>query len=298
MEEERIHPARPDEQAEALQHDSADQSNGRRFIAGFAAVGLGLAAIVAVWSWQASGSDHASPKGRPETSQEAAAISTGRPSDVPEASQSARSEHRDHANLPTDQGAKDGAVTRSGNSKGTGLAALGQNSNLPSNIWGGANPSGFAAPTETMQLSPGNPVEGGAVSTKNTISSPVPQGLPTQPAPQTSQATPQQQPDGGKNTVPEIPGLPSDLVPTQVPIPLPDKTKVLPKPGNTTPNIPQQSQPNPAPAEPQQSSDSGGPTPPQSTPAGTPSAPSRPKPSPSPDLGSARQGGVTDTTQE
>ena len=303
MDEERNYTARPDEHAEATQHENADQSTGRRFIAGFAAVGLGLAAIVAVWSWQTSGSDHAGLKGNAESSQEAASMSTGNPTDLPEGSQSTGSDHRDHANLPTEQGNKDSGENKSGRPKGTGLAALGQDPHRLSNIWGGANGSGFAAPTETMQLSPGNPVDGGAVRTKTTSSSPAPQGVPDQQAPQTSQVIPQPQPDdkpqpnGGDDTGSGKPGLPTEWVPTQIPIPGPEKSHVIPAPGNTTPNIPQQSQTEPMPSNSQAPSETEATKNNQGT-TGEGTTPSQSAPAPATDGGLARQGEVTDTTQE
>lgn len=308
MDEERNHPARPAERTEATPQDSGEQSSGRRFITGFATVGLGLAAIVAVWSWQSTGSDHSAMKGTSPASQEAASISTGHPTNLPQGShETARPDHRDHANLPSEASTGMSDKTKAGGKRGSGIAALGRDPYLPPNAWDGSRSNGLTGPTETVQLSPVNPVEGGQTQNTQPLNPGTASNVPAPQATSSTPTAPQGQTGNGQQHIPTIPGLPTQWVPTDIPLPLPNQTKPT-NPANTA----QPTEPGsdsgatgttkPMPTQPgttgtQHPEQTNEPTTaPQTTDTVAPQPPSRRGPWPIPNWGSAANN-VTDTTE-
>ena len=309
MDEERTHTARHDERAAAEPHEGGEHSAGRRFIAGFATVGLGLAAVVAVWSWQATDSDHSATKGSTEANQEAASISTGQPTDLPESSKTTHPDHRDHANLPSEVTPRGSDSKSSGSKRDSGIAALGQDPYLPPNAWDGSHSGGFAPPTETMQLNPVNPIDGRDSHGAGPMdAAPQPNGEKHLAAP-AAPGTAQGQSNNGAQNIPDIPGVPSELVPTNVPLPLPKQPSQSntdgTQDGGPTTGAPQSPGPsesgapggNQTPGPTNQLGDTENtPTQPTNPATAKPSPPRRPGPIPIPDWGSAIRNAITDTT--
>ena len=310
MEEERTHTARVDEHSETTSPGSEETSSGRRFIAGFATVGLALAAVVAIWSWQATGSDHPTSKGSAESNQEIASVSTGKPSGSPESSQTSRPDHHDHANLPSEANSTSSKQGKSNNGRGSGIAALGQDPYLPPNAWNGTRSGGFVDPTETVQLNPVNPVENGNSRIVGPGGTHVLGNEPANPSAPNSPSNPQAHQNNGTQNIPAIPGIPSEWVPTNLPLPN--------QPGNagasngevptgapqvtpTKPGAGEDSGPtgNPAPGHSESpGEDTHNTTKPNGPTTAKPKPDSRPGGEAGRDWGSASHNGVTDTTEE
>lgn len=165
-----------EEKGTAVIYETSEQhSPVPRAISGIAIVGLVLAGVIGVWTWQ-SGSEATSPK-RNTTEESTVAISTG----------AASQDHDVVSDEPTSQPDPPAYSTRapqSGNgSNFSNVAPLGQDPYLPPNAWNGQQNNG-SQPSETIVAegleSPGQPQQPQVP----------PQSPSTQQAPQVSSALP------------------------------------------------------------------------------------------------------------
>lgn len=165
-----------EEKGTAVIYETSEQhSPVPRAISGIAIVGLVLAGVIGVWTWQ-SGSEATSPK-RNTTEESTVAISTG----------AASQDHDVVSDEPTSQPDPPAYSTRapqSGNgSNFSNVAPLGQDPYLPPNAWNGQQNNG-SQPSETIVAegleSPGQPQQPQVP----------PQPPSTQQAPQGSSALP------------------------------------------------------------------------------------------------------------
>ena len=131
-----------EEKGTAVIYETGEQhSPVPRAISGIAIVGLVLAGVIGVWTWQ-SGSEATSPK-RNTTEESTVAISTG----------AASQDHDVVSDEPTSQPDPPAYSTRapqSGNgSSFSNVAPLGQDPYLPPNAWNGQQNNG-SQPSETI----------------------------------------------------------------------------------------------------------------------------------------------------
>ncbi|AHI04350.1 hypothetical protein CFAL_08955 [Corynebacterium falsenii DSM 44353] len=115
----------------------SDQGHAKRFVVGFAVIGLILAGIIGVWTWQATSKGSASSSNVSVTDDDLAESSptTSSAKDTPSTSPSRQPSVS--RTRPTDESTKNN------------VAPLGADPYLPPNSWGGTE-TGLAQPTATL----------------------------------------------------------------------------------------------------------------------------------------------------
>ena len=168
----------------------SDQGHAKRFVVGFSVIGLILAGVIGVWTWQATSNGSASSSNVSVTDDDLAVSSptTSSAKDTPSASPSRQPSVS--RTRPTDESTKNN------------VAPLGADPYLPPNSWGGPE-TGFAQPTATLVADAINPdgtdttVPTGASTAQPTTPNLIPT-LPTQ-VPTQVPALPENVPNPGHN---------------------------------------------------------------------------------------------------